>query len=123
MTQQGLPFINSRDRGRLNAVRNLLASISDELRLQKEAVQGIVDFTTQELPNLLRDSAPFRLESSDHQSPTLLSTLPFQIGDFSSAPNRPAVFSSVTELLQSIDVQKLAAALQEVELIEVISKL
>src|SRR5262245_38310775 len=99
MIQQGLPFFNSRDRGRLNAVRNLLASISDELRKQAEAVQGIVDFSTQELPSLLREFSPFQLESSDHQARAPLSTQPFKIEDFSLASNRPAVFSSTTELL------------------------
>lgn len=118
MTQPGLPFFNPRDRGRLNAVRNLLASVSDELRRQADAVQGIVEFTTLILPDLLRASSPFNLISADYLNSLPLSRLPFQISDFSSNPaTRPAVFSSTAELLQNIDVQQLASALQGVELI------
>ncbi|HZS09267.1 MAG TPA: DNA double-strand break repair nuclease NurA [Blastocatellia bacterium] len=118
MTQPGLPFFNPRDRGRLNAVRNLLASVSDELRRQADVVQGIVEFTTQGLPDLLKGFSPFALTSADHLNPSSLSRLPFQINDFSrNSSTRPAVFSSTTELLQNIDVQKLASALQGVELI------
>jgi hypothetical protein len=117
MTQPGLPFFNPKDRGRLDAVRNLLASVSDELRRQAEAVQGIVDFTTQTLPDLLR-TTPFSLTSADHLNPVSLSQQPFQISDFSTKPaTRPAVFSSTAELLQNIDVQRLAASLRGVELI------
>jgi len=117
MTQPGLPFYSPRDRGRLNAVRNLLASISDELRRQATVAQEIVIFVAQELPALLKQFAPLKIESAGHQNPVQLSGLPFQIRDFSSNPNRPSVFSSTTELLQNIDVQSLAAGLRGVELI------
>lgn len=117
MTQPVLPFYNPRERGRLNAIRNLLASVADELRRRAWVAQEIVVFVTRELPNLFRKFSPLVLESADYQNPFLLSQRPFELNDFSLRPNRPEVFSSTTELLQNVDVEKLVTGLRGVELI------
>jgi hypothetical protein len=55
MDQMSLPLYNPRDRGRLNALRNIVAAVSDELREKSHVAEGIVDFTTIGLQRRIRD--------------------------------------------------------------------
>jgi len=105
MIQQNLPLYNPRDRGRLNALRNIIAVISDELRRQAPIVRAIVDFTTRQLPWLLRQHKPFSILSPDHINPIKVSPYPFDIYDLVQMSNRPEghVFPTVAELAQSTD--------------------
>jgi hypothetical protein len=59
-----LPFYTPRDRGKLYALRNILAAITDELRTQARVAQEVVQFLVQELPDLLRRHTPFNLQSA-----------------------------------------------------------
>ncbi len=117
MTQLNLPLYQPRDRGRLNALRNILASVSDELRQQAPVAQGIVDFVTVELPNILRQTTPFQISTADNVNPVSASPYDFEIHDLVQMQNRPEVFPAVSELVQNINVASLTKGFQNVELI------
>ena len=98
MTTQGeLPFYNPRDRGKLNALRNIVATVTDELRSQEAVARGIVDFTTRELPDILRRNTPLILESSNHLNLEQISPYPFEISDFVQDGQRPEVFIKISD--------------------------
>lgn len=117
MYQLGLPLYNPRDRGRLNALRNIVAAVSDELRQQQSVAQGIVDFTVNDLPRILRNNTPLPLLASDTQNPQRISPYDFEILDLIQMLNRPDVFSGVRELVDHLDIQTLRASLEGAELI------
>jgi hypothetical protein len=52
--QSTLPFYTPRDRGKLYALRNILAAIRDELRTQAPVAEEVVRFAVQDLPQILR---------------------------------------------------------------------
>lgn len=117
MNQLSLPLYNPRDRGRLNALRNIVAAVSDELRRQAPIAQGIVDFTVRELPNILRQNAPLDILSADFPSPSPVSPYRFAIEDLVLSPRRQDVFATVADLVQELDIADLANPLRDVELI------
>lgn len=118
MSQQVLPVYNPRDRGRLNALRNIIAAVSDELRRQAPVAQGIVDFTTANLPAIIRRNTPFKIVSVDHVTPKIASPYGFEILDLINGRSiDQEVFSSVSELVELLDVNDLAAPLKGSELI------
>lgn len=119
VSQLSLPIYNPRDRGRLNALRNIVAAVSDELRLQAPVAQGIVDFTVSRFPQILHQYAPFQILSADYSNPTPVSPYDFEIADLVQMVNRPDVFASVADLLEHVNVSELAQPLQGVELIGV----
>jgi hypothetical protein len=51
--QPTLPFYTPRDRGKLYALRNILAAIEDDRRTQAPVAQEVVKFTVQDLPHIL----------------------------------------------------------------------
>lgn len=119
MAQLNLPWSNPRDRGRLNALRNIVAAVSDELRQQATTARGIVYFTTSQLPQILRRSTPLDILSANAAAPEQISPFPFQIFDFVQSPRQPdsEVFATIRELLTTINVSELALPLQGAELI------
>jgi hypothetical protein len=119
VTQLSLPWFNPRDRGRLNALRNIVAAVSDELRQQAPIARSIVAFTTDQLPRIMRQDTPFPIESADTISPYQISPYPFTIQDFVQLQRRPEteVFATVADLINNIEATDLAKPLQDVELI------
>jgi hypothetical protein len=118
-SQLSLPLYNPRDRGRLNALRNIVAAVSDELRRRAPIVQGIVDFTVSQFPEILRRNTPLNILSADPSNPVPVSPYPFEIFDLVQTPGRPEVFATVADLVQCLNVPDLADPLQGVELIGV----
>ncbi len=59
--QPALPFYTQRDRGKLYALRNILAAIRDELRTQAPVAQEVVHFAVQDLPDILRKNTPLNI--------------------------------------------------------------
>lgn len=53
------------DRGRLNALQNILLAVSDGLRQQAPVIRGIVDFTANEFPTIVRRNTPLDIISAD----------------------------------------------------------
>lgn len=119
MSQLSLPLYNPRDRGRLNALRNIVAAVSDELRRQAPVVQGIVDFTVSQFPQFLRHNTPLNILPADPSDHVSVSPYPFEILDLVQMADRPEVFATVADLIQYLDIDDLAEPLQQVELIGV----
>lgn len=119
MTQLNLPLYNPRDRGRLNALRNIVAAVSDELRRQAPVALGIVEFTVREFPSILRQNTPLNILSADSPNPVSVSPYPFEILDFVRGSRSADVYATVADLVQSLSISDLAAPLQDVELIGV----
>lgn len=116
MSQLNLPLYSPRDRGRLNALRNMVAAVSDELRRQAPVVQGIVDFTVSQLPQIVRRNTPLDIMSAG-SPPVSASPYPFDILDFVQTVDRPEVFATAASLIGYLDITSLAEPLQDVELI------
>jgi hypothetical protein len=114
--QATLPFYTPRDRGRLYALRNILAAIRDELRTQAPVAQEVVHFAVQDLPAILRENMPFDILSPDTTNPTQISPYPFEVHDLICG-DRPDVFSTAADLVRRLDVPDLAELLQNRELI------
>jgi len=112
-----LPLYTPQDRGRLNALQNILLAVSDELRQQEPVIGGIVDFTVNQFPNIVRTYSPLDIVPANHTFQSPASPYPFEVLDLVQAANRPQVFSSVGELVKSLNLEVLSAPLQEVELI------
>ncbi|MGA7731300.1 MAG: hypothetical protein WCD37_08505 [Chloroflexia bacterium] len=117
MTQMNLPLYTPQDRGRLNALQNILLAVSDELRQQAPVIGGIVDFTVNQFPSIVRDYTPFDLVPANPPLQSSVSPYPFEVLDLVRGTNRPQVFSSVGDLVQSLDLDTLSTPLQDVELI------
>src|SRR6266852_1845253 len=117
MTQLSLPLYNPQDRGRLNALQNILLAISDELRQQERVIGGIIDFTVNQLPSILRQNTPLNILSANAANPTQVSPYPFEISDLVQTPSRPQVFQNIGSLIQGLNVSNLASSLQDAELI------
>lgn len=119
MQQLGLPLYNPRDRGRLNALRNIVAAVSDELRRQQSVAEGIVAFTVEDFPRILRSNSPFELLSADVSNPQIVSPYPFEILDLvQNRPNGLDVFPSISELVDHLDIDSLSSSFgNDVELI------
>jgi hypothetical protein len=115
--QQTFPFYTPRDRGKLYALRNILAAIRDELRTQAPVAEEVVHFAVQGLPHILRENTPFDIVSADPTNPTRISPYPFEIHDLVAGADRPDVFPTVADLISRLNVQELAASLQHRELI------
>jgi hypothetical protein len=116
MDQLNLPLY-PRDRGRLNALRNIVAAVSEELRRQAPVAQGIIDFTVNQFPQILRQHTPLDILSPDFPTPATVSPYPFEIFDLIQMANRPEVFATVADLVAHLDTADLAAPLQGVELL------
>ncbi len=117
MTQMSLPLYNPQDRGRLNALQNILLAVSDELRQQGPVIGGIIDFTVNEFPGVLRQNTPLDILSASAANPILASPYPFEILDLVQMPNRPQVFQNIGSLIANLNVDNLKSPLQDVELI------
>src|SRR6266496_4940003 len=117
MTQMSLPLYNPQDRGRLNALQNILLVVSDELRQQEPVIGGIIDFTVNQLPDILRQNTPLDILSANAANPIPVSPYPFDIRDLVQMSNRPQVFQNIGSLIQNLNITNLAAPLQNAELI------
>src|SRR6266700_8359016 len=117
MTQMSLPLYNPQDRGRLNALQNILLAVSDELRQQEPVIGGIIDFTVNELPGILWQNTPLHILSANAASPLPASPYPYQILDLVQLSSRPQVFPSIGSLIANLNVDSLKSPLQDVELI------
>jgi hypothetical protein len=117
MDQLNLPLYNPRDRGRLNALRNIVAAVSEELRRQAPVAQGIIDFTVNQFPRISRQHTPLDILSPDFPTPVSVSPYPFEIFDLIQMADRPEVFATVADLIAHLDTADLAAPLQGVELL------
>jgi hypothetical protein len=117
MDQLNLPLYNPRDRGRLNALRNIVAAVSEELRRQAPVAQGIIDFTVNQFPQILRQHTPLDILSPDFPTPVPVSPYPFEIFDLIQIADRPEVFATVADLVAHLDTADLAAPVQGVELL------
>lgn len=117
MNQLNLPFSFPQDRGRLNALQNILLATTDELRLKEPVIGGIIDFTISQFPDILRNNTPFNILSANASNPTLVSPYPFELLDLVQVPNRPQVFQNIGDLIQNLPIASLLSPLQNVELI------
>lgn len=117
MTQMSLPSIVPRDRGKLNALRNILAAISDELRRQAPVAQAIVDYTTRGFSSLVNATGEYELLSSHQVNPRSISPYPFGIQDLTTGDARPEVFPNLAELINQLDLETASNLLNDVELI------
>jgi hypothetical protein len=118
--QPTLPLYTPRDRGRLYALRNILAAITDELRTQAPVAQEVVQFAALDLPHILRKHTPLNLLSAHPANPTRISPYPFEILDLVrpvQGQTRPEVFPTVADLTRRLDIADLASLLQHRELI------
>ncbi len=115
MTQLQLPLQTFRDRGQLNSLRNILASVSDELRENQAIMEGIIDFLTRQLPRLIQSNTPLDLRSANDKN-TSISPYPFEILDFIDDP-RPSVYDTVRDLVDNLDIDALSTLIKDVELI------
>lgn len=119
--QLSLPLdYDPRDRGRLNTLQNILASVSDELRQQAPIAQEIVNFTANQFSTILLQNTPLELKQADYSSQELLSPYKFEILDLIKQNTRPSkgVFETVVDLINNIeDIDNLAQPLQGAELI------
>src|SRR5262249_25685575 len=115
-----LPFYTPRDRGKLYALRNILAAIEDGLRTQAHVAEEVVKFAVQDLPHILRQNTPLNLLSAHTTNPTPISPYPFQILDLvppMQDQTRPDVFPTVAALARRLNIADLARLLQQRELI------
>lgn len=119
MDQLNLPLDDLvRDRGRLKALQNLIAAVSTGLERKATVTQGIIKFTVSEFPNILRQHTPFPIQSAAPPSnPQRLSPYDFEIFDLIQGNNRPSVFPTIANLVQSLDIPSLSKPLEEAELI------
>ncbi len=115
--QPTLPFYTPRDRGKLYALRNILAAITDELRTQAPVAQEVVRFAVQDLPYLLRQNMPLDLVSAHPTNPTRISPYPFEVFDLVPDNPRPEVFPTVADLARRLNIPDLSSLLQQRELI------
>ena len=115
--QPTLPFYTPRDRGKLYALRNILAAIRDELRTQAPVAQEVVEFIVQDLPCLLRQNMPLDLVSAHPTNPTRISPYPFEVFDLVPDKPRPDVFPTVADLARRLNIPDLSSLLQQRELI------
>jgi hypothetical protein len=115
--QPTLPFYTPRDRGKLYALRNILAAIRDELRTQAPVAQEVVKFAALDLPHILRQNTPLDILSAHPTNPTRISPYPFEILDLVPNPPRPEVLPTVADLARRLDIADLASLLQRRELI------
>src|SRR6266702_1169117 len=102
MTQMSLPLYNPQDRGRLNALQNILLAVSDELRQQAPVIGGIIDFTVNDLPRILRQNTQLDILSATAPNPIRVSPYPFDILDLVQMPNRPQVFQYIGSLFENL---------------------
>ncbi len=118
MYQLNLPLGDLvRDRGRLNALRNIRAAVETGLQRRATVAQGVIDFTVNQFPQILRQHTPFDILSADPSNPLSMSPYSFEILDLISGTNRPQVFSTVDQLVQRLDIPTLSAPLRAAELI------
>jgi hypothetical protein len=118
--QPALPFYTPRDRGKLYALRNILAAISDELRTKAPIAQEVVKFAALDLRHILRQHTPLNIRSAHPTNAALISPYPFTIHDLVppvQGQSRPEVFPTVAELVRRLDIADLASLLQRRELI------
>lgn len=117
MSQMQLP-LTPNDKGRRNALQNILLSIQDELRRQAPVAGEIVSFSVEVMPNLIQSCAPIPLLSAHNQSPSPVSPYDFQALDLlSNRPSGQSVFRSVDQLVDHLDVNTIAEFFKDVELI------
>lgn len=102
------------DRGKLNATRSIIAAISEELREEQGNTSSIVDFLTEEFPEILEDEEPVSILSTDGED---ISPGDFEIKDFVQEDERPDVHGSARDLINSLDVEELAEPIQGSEVI------
>jgi hypothetical protein len=105
-----------KDRGKLNAVRSIIAAISDELREKEGNTSSVVDFLTEDLPSILSDAEPIPVLSRD-SSKGEIAPDSFEVRDFVQNPDRLEVYGSAQDLVDDLDIETLAAPLQEKEVI------
>ncbi len=118
--QPTLPFYTPRDRGKLYALRNILAAIEDGLRTQAPVAEEVVRFAVQDLPHILRQNTPLPLLSAHTTNPASISPYPFEIFDLvpqMQGQTRPDVFPTVADLARRLDIPDLAHLLRQRELI------
>ncbi len=118
--QPTLPFYTPRDRGKLYALRNILAAIRDELRTQAPVAQEVVKFAALDLRHILRKHTPLRVLSAHPTNAAPISPHPFEIHDLVppvQGEPRPEVFATVADLARRLDIADLASLLQRRELI------
>lgn len=116
MTQLNLPLYNPRDRGRRNALQNILVSITDELRRTAPIAQEIVALAVDLFPELLAQNTPFELSSPDYSNPAPVSPFKFDVHDLLNERTKD-VYSSVDELVKQLDLDTLKQAFLNTELI------
>lgn len=108
--QPTLPFYTPRDRGKLYALRNILAAIEDGLRTQAPVAEEVVNFAVQDLPYILRQNTPLNLLSAHPTNPAPISPYPFEILDLvpqvGGSP-RPDVFPTVADLARLLQQREL----------------
>jgi hypothetical protein len=118
MTQMQLPFAPD-DKGRRNALQNILLSIQDELRRQAPVAGEIVSFSVEFMPALIANAA-IELLSADNQSPVSVSPYDFEVHDLlRDRPANQTVFRSVDQLVEHLDIDAIAAFFENTELIGV----
>lgn len=116
MNQLSLPLYNPRDRGRRNALQNIILSISDELRRTAPIAAEIVEFSVNVFPELISGDEALALLSPDYSSDEPISPYAFEILDL-IADRRWDTYPQVEELVNELDLDLIRESFSNVELI------
>jgi len=109
--QLNLPISFPRDRGRQNALINIIVA-----GIEKEFINAAIGFSTHKFKETLERCMPFELRPHDTNFPRV-SPYKFEIHDLIPNRNRGETFSTLNQLVRSLDLEKLSKRLQEAEII------
>lgn len=104
------------DKGKQNATRSIVAAVSNEMREQQGAMRNIVEFVTEELPNIIEEAQPVSITSCEASRP-VISPHDFSVRDFVSEDDREEVFGNAGDLVEALDVERLSTSVHGSELI------
>jgi len=115
---QSLPISFPRDRGRQNALINIIVNIivAGIEKDEKEFINAAIGFSTHKFKETLERCMPFELRPHDTNFPRV-SPYKFEIHDLIPNRNRGETFSTLNQLVRSLDLEKLSKRLQEAEII------
>jgi len=120
LLQLSLPLPSPRDRGRVDALKNIIFTIEYEFDARQTnsaaEISKVIEFCVKQFSDILQQCQPFDLQAFQ---PSFLSVspFPFQIHDLISNRNQREVFSTLNDLVRSLDLPKLSNRLQGSEII------
>jgi len=121
--QLSLPLSFRRDRGQVNALKNIIAVIEYEFDPQPQQTNNIaeiskvIDFCVNQFRGILERCSPFDLLAHEPSAFPSVSPYPFGIHDLIPNRNQRKVFSTLNELVGLLDLPTLRRRLQGAEII------